>query len=281
MSIQKTICRTTLHIVSLDTITRFQYCSGMNHKLPAEIHDQAVFKKIRPERLSEKVATQLKKAISQGVFRVGEKLPSQPELAEMMGVSRPSIREAIQILELHGMLESVKGGGTTVRNIAEQSIKKPMESFLDEDKARIIDLTEVRALMEVWAARKAAVTRYDHEADRMLEYLIEMESDFKSHEIRFEVDVKFHMEVASATHNVIFTHLIDSVFQLITRAIKLAREKVFLDRDDQRLILQHHRSVYEAIRDHDPDRAEVAMRNHLNFVINEFTTRLVDATGVE
>lgn len=244
-----------------------------------ELSDQSVFTKIRPERLSEKVATQLKKAISQGVFRVGEKLPSQPELAEMMGVSRPSIREAIQILELQGMLDSVKGGGTTVRNIAEQSIKKPIEIFLDEDKDRIIDLTEVRALMEVWAARKAALTRSDHEADRMLNYLLEMESDFKSYEIRPEIDVKFHMEVASATHNVIFTHVIEGVFQLITRAIKLAREKVFLDRDDQRLILEHHRSVYEAIRDRDPDRAEAAMRKHLNFVINEFTIRLVDAVG--
>lgn len=249
----------------------------MSLKPSTENADQSIFKKIRSERLSEKVATQLKKAISQGVFRVGEKLPSQPELAEMMGVSRPSIREAIQILELQGMLESIKGGGTTVRNIAEQSIINPIEIFLDEDKRSIIDLTEVRALMEVWAARKAAITRSDQEADQMLKYLLEMEQDFKAYEIRPEIDVKFHLEIASATHNVIFAHLIDSVFQLITRAIELAREKVFLDRDDQRLILQHHRSVYEAIRDRDPDRAEAAMRSHLNFVINEFTTRLVDS----
>lgn len=249
----------------------------MNQKLPIETVDRPVFKKIRSERLSEKVATQLKKAISQGVFRLGEKLPSQPEMAEMMGVSRPSIREAIQILELQGMLESVKGGGTTVKNIAEQSMKKPIEIFLDEDKTSIIDLTEIRALMEIWAARKAAETRTDTEAEKMLAYLLEMEEDFRTYEIRPEIDVKFHMEIASATHNVIFTHLIGSVFQLITRTIKLAREKVFLDRDDQRLILQHHRSVYEAIRDRDPNRAESEMRNHLNFVINEFTTRLVDA----
>ncbi|MDD3472994.1 MAG: FadR/GntR family transcriptional regulator [Syntrophaceae bacterium] len=251
----------------------------MDDRIPTDSLDQSVFKKIKSERLSEKVASQLKKAISQGIFRVGEKLPSQPDLAEMMGVSRPSVREAIQILEIQGMLESVKGGGTTVRNIAEQSIRKPIEIFLDEDKNSIIDLTEVRALMEVWAARKAAQTRTDQEADRMLEYLLEMENDFKANEIRFEVDVKFHMEVASATHNVIFAHLIDSVFQLITRAIRLAREKVFLDRHDQKLILQHHRSVYEAIRDRDPDKAEAAMRTHLNFVINEFTTRLVSATS--
>jgi GntR family transcriptional repressor for pyruvate dehydrogenase complex len=252
----------------------------MNHKQSFEESNHSIFRKIRPERLSEKVATQLKKAIVQGVYRVGEKLPSQPELAEMMGVSRPSIREAIQILELQGMLESIKGGGTTVRNIAEQSIKDPIEIFLDEDNRNIIDLTEVRAFMEVWAARKAATTRTDIEVDRMLECLLEMERDFKSYEIRPEMDAKFHMEIASATHNVIFAHLIGSVFQLIRGAIELAREKVFVDRDDQRLILQHHRSVYEAIRDRDPDRAEVAMRTHLNFVIEEFTSRLFDDTVV-
>lgn len=249
----------------------------MDQKLPIENQDQSVFKKIRSERLSEKVATQLKKAISQGIFRVGEKLPSQPELAEMMGVSRPSIREAIQILELQGMLESIKGGGTTVRNIAEQSIKNPIEVILEDDGQSLLDLTEVRALMEVWAARQAAGTRTDQEASRMLDYLLEMEQDFRTYEIRPEIDVKFHMEIASATHNVIFAHLFESVFQLITRAIELAREKVFLDRDDQRLILQHHRGIYEAINDKDADRAEAAMRTHLNFVIKEFSTRLVSS----
>lgn len=249
----------------------------MDQKLPIENQDQSIFKKIRSERLSEKVSAQLKKAISQGIFRVGEKLPSQPELAEMMGVSRPSIREAIQILELQGMLESIKGGGTTVKNIAEQSIRNPIEVILEDDGQSLLDLTEVRALMEVWAARKAAETRTEQEAARMLDYLLEMEQDFRTYEIRPEIDVKFHMEIASATHNVIFAHLFESVFQLITRAIELAREKVFLDRDDQRLILQHHRGIYEAINDRDADRAETAMRTHLNFVIKEFSTRLVSS----
>ncbi|MFH0823271.1 MAG: GntR family transcriptional regulator, partial [Pseudomonadota bacterium] len=71
-----------------------------------------LFQPIRLERISHKVANQLKKAISDGVLRVGSRLPAERELAEQMGVSRPSIREAIQQLELQGIVETVHGGGT-------------------------------------------------------------------------------------------------------------------------------------------------------------------------
>ncbi len=121
-----------------------------------ETPTESLFKPIRLERISQKVAGQLKKAISNGALRVGERLPSERELAEQMGVSRPSIREAIQQLELQGIVEIVHGGGTVVKNITEQEILKPIEIFLGGDKQRVLELTEIRALLETWAARRAA-----------------------------------------------------------------------------------------------------------------------------
>jgi len=232
-----------------------------------------IFRKIRSERLSEKVAEQLRKAISEGKFKVGEKLPSQPDLAELMGVSSPSIREAVKLLELQGMVETVQGGGTAVRNIAAQEIQTPMEALLGADKEKIMELTDVRALLEVWSAKRAATNRTEDELERILSLVEGMEKDFETGSIHYELDAKFHKEIAGATHNTILTHLVGSVFDLISESIKVHREQVFVSRRAQKKILEHHRKVYDAIREKDPRRAETEMYEHLQFVIGEYRTR--------
>ena len=234
-----------------------------------------VFSRIKLERVSEKVANQLKKVISDGLFKVGDRVPSERELAEQMGVSRPSVREAIQLLELQGMIETVHGGGSVVRKVTEQDIGKPIEIFLKDDRQRVLELTEVRAFMESWAARQAGLHCTDAEVARIRGYLEEMERDFEQGEIRFEIDFKFHTEIAAATHNTIFVHLIDSIYQLINYSIQVHREQVFVQREDQEKILNHHRAIFQAIEARDPDTAEAAMNEHLRFVVAEFKARLL------
>ncbi|MGO8819743.1 MAG: FadR/GntR family transcriptional regulator [Desulfomonilaceae bacterium] len=224
--------------------------------------------------MSEKVGEQLIKAISEGRFKVGEKLPSQPDLAELMGVSRPSIREAVKLLELQGMIETVQGGGTIVRNVAAQEIRTPIEVLLDADKEKILELTDVRALLEVWSAKRAASNRTEDELQQILSLIEGMEKDFETGSIHYELDVKFHKEIAGATHNTILTHLLGSFFDLIRESIKFHREQMFVSRADQIKILEHHRRVYEAIRDRDPERAQASMHEHLQFVIDEFRARI-------
>lgn len=229
-----------------------------------------LFRPIKLERVSEKVAHQLKEVISRGVFRAGDRLPSERELAEQMGVSRPSIREAIQILAVQGILETVHGGGSIVKNLTEQTILRPIEVFLKDDRQRALELTEVRAFMEAWAARQAASNRTDAELQRIKGYLEEMEHDFEEGAIRFEVDFKFHTEIAAATHNTIYLHLIHNIYELINYSIKIHREQVFVNPDDQRKILDHHRHIFGAIEDGNPEAAEAAMKAHLLFVVREF-----------
>jgi GntR family transcriptional repressor for pyruvate dehydrogenase complex len=229
-----------------------------------------VFGRIRLERLSEKVAFQLKKAIAEGVFKVGDRIPPERELARQMGVSRPSVREAIQQLELQGILETVHGGGSIVRNIAEQEIQKPIEILLGHDRRKVVELTEVRAFMETWAARRAAENRTKEELQRMQNCLEEMERDLEKGRIRPEVDVQFHTEIAAAANNTIFLHVLSSIYQLITYSIRLHREEVFLTRESQKKIFNHHLRVFKAIQKRDPLAAEAAMNEHLQFVIREF-----------
>jgi GntR family transcriptional regulator, transcriptional repressor for pyruvate dehydrogenase complex len=234
-----------------------------------------VFDRIKLERLSDKVANQLKKAIFESVFKVGDRLPSERDLAREMGVSRPSVREAIQQLELQGILETVHGGGSIVRNIAEQEIQKPMEIFLGQDKRKIVELTEVRALMETWAARRAAENRSQEELQRMQGCLEEMERDLERGTIRPEVDIQFHTEIAAAAHNTIFLHVISSFYQLITYSIRLHREEVFVSPEEQQKIFNHHLKVFKAIQKKDARASEASMNEHLQFVIKELKRKFL------
>lgn len=230
-----------------------------------------IFAPVRAERIAEKVVNQLKHLIAGGVLKVGDRLPSERELSEQMVVSRTSVREALQMLEAQGILETVHGGGSIVRNIAEQEIRRPIERFIEDDKSRVLELAELRAFMEAWAARTAAKNRTDEELKTIQGYLEEMEKDFEKGQIRYEVDFKYHTEIAAATHNTIYLHLMDNIYQLILYSIKVHREEVFVSREDQQTILNHHSKIFNAIRDGNPDTAEAAMKEHLAFVSAEFT----------
>jgi GntR family transcriptional repressor for pyruvate dehydrogenase complex len=229
-----------------------------------------LFRPIRLERVSEKVAGQLREVISSGVLKIGDRLPSERDLAEQMGVSRASVREALQILAAQGIVESFHGGGSVVRNITDEDVRRPIQIFLESDRRRVLELTEVRAFMEAWAAREAALNWTEPELAGIRGYLEEMERDFAAGQIRFEVDFKFHAEIAAATHNTIFVHLIDSIYGLISYSVQIHREQVFVAKEDQATILSHHRTIFEAISNRDPDAAETAMKEHLLFVVASF-----------
>jgi GntR family transcriptional repressor for pyruvate dehydrogenase complex len=236
-----------------------------------------LFTPIRVERVADKVADQLKKLISDGAVKVGDRLPPERDLAEQMGVSRASVREALQQLEMQGMLEIVHGGGSVVRNMTGQEIRKTLEIFLEQDRKRVLELAELRAFMEAWAAKEAAKNRTDAELETMRGYLEEMERDFEKGQIRYDIDFKYHTEIAAATHNTIYLHLIDNIYTLISYSIKVHREEVFTGRGDQETILNHHRAVYNAIRDRAPEAAEEAMKEHLVFVVREFKRKFFPA----
>lgn len=235
-----------------------------------------VFDPIRVERVSEKVAGQLQKLISDGSLKVGDRLPSERDLSEQMGVSRTSVREALQQLEMHGILETVHGGGSIIRNITEQEIRKPIERFIEQDKKRVLELAELRAFMEAWAAREAARNRTDQELETMRGYLEEMERDFENGAIRYDVDFKYHTEIAAATHNTIYLHLIDNIYSLINYSVKVHREEVFVSRESQETILNHHRKIFQGILERNPENAETAMKEHLAFVVREFKRKFFD-----
>src|SRR5512138_3462934 len=106
------------------------------------------FQPIKPKKVSSQIADQIRSSILAGEFNPGEKLPPERELAEMFGVSRPSVREALNILTSSGLVETYQGGGTLVRSLVENAAAMPLTELIRIDGDRALDVIEVRKGME-------------------------------------------------------------------------------------------------------------------------------------
>src|SRR6056297_1982532 len=122
-----------------------------------------VFEPIRPKKISEEIVEQIKALISRGELKPGDRVPSERELAALLGVSRPSVREAIMVLEAMGLVESRQGGGTFVRSLTQATLADPLSSMVEKNPRMLHHLAEVRMGLETWSAYLAAQRASDEE----------------------------------------------------------------------------------------------------------------------
>jgi GntR family transcriptional repressor for pyruvate dehydrogenase complex len=223
------------------------------------------FTPIKPKKVSTQIAEQIRTSVLAGEFNPGEKLPPERELAEMFGVSRPSVREALNILASSGLVETYQGGGTVVRSLVDNTGTMPLSELIRIDGDRALDVIEVRKGMESWTAWFAAMRALPEDL-RRLEVVIEgMAKNLEQLKHSEDHDAHFHMLVARATHNVVWSHMMQSIFDAMQEFQRDVWRAVYLTEDDQKLLYQHHLKVYEMIRDRNPEGAREAMLEHLSF----------------
>jgi GntR family transcriptional repressor for pyruvate dehydrogenase complex len=224
-----------------------------------------VFKPIKPKKVSAQIAEQIRSSILAGEFRPGEKLPPERELAEMFGVSRPSVREALNMLAAGGMLESYQGGGTVVKSLVETAVGNPLSELIRVEQARALDVIEVRKGMEAWTAYYAAQRSQPEDVRKLGEIVENMRLNLGGMRPSEDLDANFHIVIANASRNVVWLHLMQSFYEALKVFQQSVWRAVYLTEEDHRTLYEHHRSIYEAIRDKDPERARDAMLAHLNF----------------
>jgi GntR family transcriptional regulator, transcriptional repressor for pyruvate dehydrogenase complex len=223
------------------------------------------FTPIKPKKVSTQIAEQIRTSILAGEFNPGEKLPPERELAEMFGVSRPSVREALNILTSTGLIETYQGGGTVVRSLVENAAGMPLSELIRIDGDRALDVIEVRKGMESWTAWYAA-SRALPEDIRRLEVIVDgMAKNLEEFKHSEDLDAHFHTLIARATHNVVWFHMMQSIFDAMQEFQRDVWRAVYLTGDDQKLLYNHHRRIYEMIRDRNAEGARDAMVEHLTF----------------
>ncbi len=222
------------------------------------------FHKVRPTKASTEVAQQLLRAIKEGVFPVDTKLPSEAELAQMMGVSRPTVREALSALAAVGLIEARPGIGNFVKNPTESMAFEAL--FLLESEASCLDIMEARTVLEPVVAELAAKKRTPEQSKLLFAICEELEKLARPDRFDeyFTADKRFHLALVQATGNALLaaamTPLINTMDQRIYR--EFTREYYLKDLASITEVAALHRGVAEAVAHQDGPRARDAMYAH-------------------
>jgi len=219
------------------------------------------FETVRRDKVYEGVAKQIERLILKKL-RPGDKLPSERELAEMLDVSRSSIRDAIRSLELMGMVEPRQGTGTIVREISSDSLVNPLADARKRKEKRIGELLDFRKMLEPPLAARAATRVSADEISEMEEILERQEEKLRRGESTIAEDSEFHYAVALASGNNVVLKVLDALMDLL----RDSRERSLQVEGRPQKSLAGHRRILGAIKRNDAEAAKVAMRRHIENV---------------
>lgn len=234
------------------------------------------FKPVKAKRLYEEVLEQIKQLIAGGELKPGDRLMSERDLAERLEVSRPSVREAIRSLEMMGFVEIRRGDGTFVRNTNSDDIIRPLAMFLALERSSLLDMFEIRRLFEISTAKLAAERATNEEIERLGADWERMKEriNVQDSERGEEYDLDFHYTIAEATHNALLIKLFRTLSEEFSRSVSVARKRLYVDALNPQKIVEQHRRIYRAIKDHDPEAAALAMLQHLSYAERELRKRI-------
>jgi len=211
-------------------------------------------------KLSDLVYAKIAGRIRSGEYPLDARLPTENDLAEMLGVSRPVIREALARLRNDGVVTSRRGSGTYVQRAmeAEPGRVAPLSSISDMRRC-----LEYRLSMEGEAAWHAAQGSPD-DRGQLHEAMAQLTRDLEAHTMQVDDDFAFHLGIAQATGNRFFATTMEGLRTSIITAMGITPSFMTVRTHDRlSMLMAEHRAVYDAIVANKPDAARAAMRDHL------------------
>lgn len=225
------------------------------------------FQKIQTEKLSTSVVHQIEQLILRGILRPGERLPSERELSDMLGVSRPSLRDAVAELQSKGLLCTRAGAGVFVAEVLGSAFSPALTDLFARHDEAVFDYLSFRRDIEALAAERAA--RLGTESDlAVIQATFDRMANPKRRnaEDDAELDAQFHSAIIDASHNVVMLHMMRSMFDLLRSGVFYNRQIIFEQRTSREALLDQHRAINDTIQARNPDAARAAIVAHLNFV---------------
>lgn len=226
------------------------------------------FQKVAAEKLSQTVVRQIEALILRGILRPGERLPSERDLADRLGVSRPSLRDALADLESRSLLATRPGAGVYVADVLGSAFSPALiQLFATHDEA-VFDYLAFRRDMEGLAAERAATLASDTDLAVIDAILQKMEAAHALRDPTTEaaLDAQFHMAIIEASHNVVMLHMMRSMFDLLRQGVFYNRQTMFKNRATRDALLDQHRAINAGLQDRNPSAARAAVAAHLAYV---------------
>ncbi|MEM6741711.1 MAG: FCD domain-containing protein [Pseudomonadota bacterium] len=226
------------------------------------------FSPVEPEKISTSIVRQIELLILRGVLRPGERLPAERALAERLGVSRPSLREAIAELETSGLLARRAGAGIFVADVLGSAFSPALVRLFAEHDEAVFDYLAFRRDVEGLAAERAARQGSDTDLEVISTIFSKMEAAHTKPSPKEEanLDAQFHLAIVEASHNVVMLHMLRSMYDLLRQGVFYNRQVMFRQRTTRAALLTQHRAINDALQVRDPDGAKHAVHLHLDFV---------------
>ncbi len=229
-----------------------------------------MFQPIEVERKTvyEKVVQVLKSSIMSGELKPGDRLPSERKLAEMLNVSRTSVREALKILAAEGLIQIRHGQGIFVNGMEDpDNLIREFVRVAAVDDATIRDFLEIRRILEINAAKWAAVRASDEQINQIFELLEKTKDLMKNRSkgvllLLADHDTTFHNLLAEATGNTVLVKIMRNLLDLLSEV----RLRCLQIEGRPLKSLAEHEEIAKALIARDPERAERAMDLHIRSV---------------
>ncbi len=216
-----------------------------------------MFAPVRTRRSFEEALDQIVERITTGDLKVGDRLLSERDMAAQMGISRPTLREALKLLSKAGVIEvRSRSSGTVVR-----SDQIPRE--LISGRYEVGGVLEVRRIIETNVARIAAATASRHDFEAM-QSTIELQRKAADRDVAYhlQLDERFHLAMARATGNSMLVEIVRTIF----RRIAIARDMTPRAAGDKALEIEIHERTLRALETRDPAKIEAAMDEHMSYL---------------
>lgn len=215
----------------------------------------------RPVRLSESVAARLEGMIVSGELAPGRRLPSERDLARMLGVSRGLVREAIHELALKGLVHRRQGRGTEVRGPYRSEFTSAIVGYLTQHAREVAELLDFREALEPPIAARAAERATGADVQRLHRISARLEAEGDP-ERAADLDAEFHHAIALATRNHVLVKLVETSME----ALNQTRRRNLQTPERRQMSREAHRVILAAIEAGDAAIAEQAMTNHIRGV---------------
>lgn len=226
------------------------------------------FRPVQPEKLSGAVVRQIEELILRGVLRPGERLPAERELADRLGVSRPSLRDAFAALQESGLLTAKPGAGVFVADVLGSAFAPALTQLFARHEEAVFDYLSFRRDLEGLAAERAARLGSDTDLQVVQTVFSKMEAAHskRNPDEEAQLDAQFHMAIIEASHNVVMLHMMRSMYQLLRDGVFYNRQVMFRQKTTRSALLDQHRAINDALQARDSDGAKAAVHAHMDFV---------------
>ncbi|MEP1637577.1 FCD domain-containing protein [Ascidiaceihabitans sp.] len=226
------------------------------------------FQLVQPEKLSGAVVRQIEELILRGVLRPGERLPPERELAERLGVSRPSLRDALSALQNSGLLAAKPGAGVYVADVLGSAFAPALTQLFARHDEAVFDYLSFRRDLEGLAAERAARLGSQTDLKVVQAVFSKMETAHtkRNSDEEAQLDAQFHMAIIEASHNVVMLHMMRSMYQLLRDGVFYNRQVMFRQKTTRSVLLDQHRAINDALQTRDAEGAKAAVHAHMDFV---------------